>query len=384
MKKRGLIKLFAGITLILSAGFAVVTNHAVKEIKIEAVETKAETPSDYAYIYRFVVPGNFGEDVGNKIWIKGWNSSGHDFDNWGELTQYSYDENSNRIYIFPTPYYYGNFVITRYADNENYCKSGDISTSGSYGSGKAWYWNGVNGSTPTLISQTTKTFYLYDYTNMFGGNAKCYAWQSCGNFNNGSYPGQTMNKVTWGSGQLYIIALDQIFDKCIFGIGESANTGDQWINQHPGECFCWWKAGDGGFNADLDWVKAHDWIYQTMHIRDIETSDKSDTGACRGENGYYQKAKTAYQNFTTAVKTKISQDDCFNLACARFHDWSLANGEDAIISGTTLTVSARNDILLNNSYENKSTLIVILTVSILSISTLGVLIVLKRKKFDKI
>lgn len=381
MKKTSIFKLFLGLALVVCAGFNL-ANFSSNEKKIDEIEeVVAETPSDYPYIYRFVVPGNFGEDVGNKIWIKGWGSSGHDFEGWGELTQYSYDENSNRIYIFPTPYFYQNFVITRYADNENYCKSADISTTNPYsGQGKCWYWNGVNGSVPTLITNTTKTFYLYDYTNMFGGNAKCYAWQSNGSFNNGTYPGQTMNKVSYGSGQLYIISLDAIFDRAIFGIGDSANTGDQWINQHPGECFCWWKAGDGGFNADLDWIKAHDWIYQTMQIRDIQTTNNDDTGACRGSNGYYKKAKESYQSFTAQIKTKISEDDCFEIACDRFHAWSLANGEDAYIENNILTVNLRYDLMSNIQGENNSGLPIIILVSLLSISSLTVLLIIKRKK----
>ena len=47
------------------------------------------------------------------------------------------------------------------------------------------------------------------------------------------------------------------------------------------------------------------------------------------ERGVEGKIITStYQNFTDAIKTKISQDDCFDIACNRFHAWSLANGEE--------------------------------------------------------
>ena len=187
-----------------------------------------------------------------------------------------------------------------------------------------------------------------------------------------------MTKVQYGSGQLYSISLDPAFDMVKFGVGDSANTGDQWCNQKRGQTFCWWDAGNGSWSNDLDWVKAHDWIYQTLHMRDIQQTDTSDSGACRGANGYYQKAKNAYQNYSASIKTKMSEDDLWNAAKTRFSNWATANGETATFNGTTLIVSARKSILLNASTTTNVALLVVL--SLVAISGIGGFIFIYKKR----
>ena len=333
----------------------------------------AASPDFSGYRYKFEVPGDFGN-----IWLMafGAGNSSQNFNDWCELTNYSYSPTSTKIFTFTTNVYYSGFTLTRYRDNVDYCKSADISVGNRYTA--TWQWDGVNGHTPTATFPSGGTFYLYDYKNIFGGNAKCYAWQSHGNISNANYPGVDMNKVQYGSGQLYSIGIDNIYDMAIFGVGDSANTGDQWINLHRGECFCWWDTGNSSWNADLDWIKAHDWIYNTMHVRDILQTNTSDTGACRGENGYYQKAKTAYQNFSSSIRTKISEDECFYAAQARFAAWAEANNETASISGTTLTITPQR-YGINEISKDDNNFIIILIVSIVSITSLGLLLVLKRK-----
>lgn len=352
----------------------------IKASQGEVKEAAAATPSSYTNVYRFTVPNSFGSDVGNHIYLHAWGSNGGDT-TWGNfitLSDFSYNENSERMYVLATNYTYTGFQIIKYSDNPDYCRTADITV----GSNKAWSWNGNNGASASPWTPTNQTYYLYDYTNMFGGNAKCYAWQSGGSLNNGDYPGVAMTKVQYGSGQLYSISLDPAFDKVKFGIGDSANTGDVWANQNRGHTYCWWKAGDGSWSDDMDWVKAHDWIYNTMHVRDIQTSATTDTGACKGANGYYQKAKTAYQNFTTAIKTKISQDECFDIARARFSNWATANGETASIAGTTLTVSSNKVLALPTTKESDVS-IAIVVISILSLTALGGFFFVKKRKETK-
>lgn len=343
----------------------------------EPEKVEAATPSSYTNVYRFTVPNSFGSDVGNHIYLHAWGSSGGDT-SWGNfitLSDYSYNENSERMYTYATNYTYTGFIIIRYSDNPNYCKTQDITV----GSNKAWSWNGNNGASASAWTPTNQTFYLYDYKNLFGGNAKCYAWQSGGSLNNGTYPGVSMTKVQYGSGQLYSISLDPAFDKAKFGIGDSANTGDVWINQNRGQCFCWWDVNDSSWSNDLDWVKAHDWVYQTMHMRDIQQSVTTDTGACKGANGYYQKAKTAYQSFSSAIKTKISQDDLWTAVQTRFSAWASANGESASFSGTNLSINSAVSIL-DTTISNSGGTIAIIVISSISIAAIGGYFLFKRKK----
>ena len=354
---------FAGVSL---------TKEAVKPAEVEAA-----TPSSYSNVYRFTVPNSFGSDVGNHIYLHAWGSNGGDTE-WGKfitLSDYSYNENSERMYTYATNYSYTGFIIIRYYDNPNYCKTQDINV----GTNTAWSWNGKNGAAASAWTPSNQTYYLYDYKNLFGGNAKCYAWQSGGSLNNSDYPGTAMTKVQYGSGQLYSISLDPAFDMFKIGIGDSANTGDQWCNQHRGETFCWWNTGDSSWSNDLDWVKAHDWIYQTMHMRDIQQTDTSDTGACRGANGYYAKAKNAYQNYPNSVKTKMSQDDLWSAAQARFSAWAVANGETATFNGTSLTVKTAFAPITSITSSSGSTIAIII-ISSISVVAIGGYFLFRKKK----
>lgn len=376
MRAKRKMLLTTAFAALLGVGvFAGVASH--KEASKEAAVVEAATPSSYTNVYRFTVPNSFGSDVGNHIYLHAWGSSGGDT-TWGNfitLSDYSYNENSERMYTYATNYTYTGFIIIRYYDNPDYCKSADITV----GSNKAWSWNGTTGASASAWTPTNQTYYLYDYKNLFGGAAKCYAWQSGGSLNNGDYPGVAMTSVQYGSGQLYSISLDPAFDKAKFGIGDSANTGDQWINQNRGNCFCWWDAGDSSWSSDLDWVKAHDWIYQTMHMRDIQQTETSDTGACRGSSGYYQKAKTAYQNYPTSVKTKMAADDLWSAAQARFSAWAVANGESATFNGTSLTVKSAFVPITSITSTSGST-IAIITISSISVAAIGGYFLFRKKK----
>ncbi len=346
-------------------------------IKQETKVAEAATPSSYTNVYRFTVPNSFGSDVGNHIYLHAWGSSGGDT-SWGNfitLSDYSYNENSERMYTYATNYTYTGFIIIRYYDNPNYCKTADINV----GSNKAWSWNGTSGATPSAWTATNQTYYLYDYRNLFGGEAKCYAWQSGGSLNNGTYPGVAMSAVQYGSGYLYQISLDPAFDQFKLGIGDSSNTGDLWINQKRGQCYCFWEENPGWSN-DLDWVKGHDWIYQTMHMRDIAQGVTSDTGACRGASGYYSKAKTAYQNFSSAIKTKISEDDLWSAAQTRFIAWAKANGETASFSGTALTVSSSVSILSVVKNDANSVPTVVIVASCIGLISIGAFLLFKKRK----
>lgn len=368
---------------IFGVGSALV-NKQIEEAPV-AEKAEAATPSSYTNVYRFSVPNGFGSDVGNHIYLHAWGSSGGD-SSWGNfitLSDYSYNENDERMYTYATNYTYTGFIIIRYSDNPDYCKTQDINV----GSNTAWSWNGNNGAAAAAWTPTNQTYYLYDYRNLFEGNAKCYAWQSKGSLNNGSYPGVAMTKVEHGSGQLYSISLDPAFDEFKLGIGDDCNTGDVWINHYRGQCYCFWET-DPGWSNDLDWVKAHDWIYNTMHVRDIGTEDTSDTGNCRGASGYYQKAISAYNSFTAAIKTKISQDDCFDIASARLAAWARANGQTATLSGTTLSLSAIQSfspITIFSDKDNVSTIIIIVasSVALLSVTALSILVIKKRKQKEE-
>ena len=370
MRARRKLLLTTAFAALLGVGaFAGIAS--TKEASEVPAVVEAGNASSYAKIYRFTAPAEYwGDTVYIHIWGSKTPSNNTTWPGINLSSEYSYNESSRKVYTFATN-------VTDYTTLLFHNNSGWQTNDVTIGNNTAWYLDG--GNAPGTWTPTNQTYYLYDYKNLFGGEAKCYAWQSNGSLNNVNYPGAAMTKVQYGSGQLYSISLDPAFDMVKFGVGDSANTGDQWCNQHRGETFCWWDAGNGSWSNDMDWVKAHDWIYQTMHMRDISQETTSDTGACRGSSGYYQKAKTAYQNYPASVKAKMAADDLWGAAQARFSAWARANGESALFSGTTLTVSAIN-IPLAQIASNTSTTIIVITVSSIALVAVGGYFLFRKKK----
>lgn len=365
-----LLKSFFGLTLgvAFSLGVAASLNANKKAVTNTA---EAATPSSYSKIYRFTAPAEYW---GNTVYVHAWGSktSSNDME-WPGINlsnEYSYNESSRKVYTFATNVSDYTYLIFH---NNNGWKTDNITI----GNNTAWYLD--SGNTPGTWTPTNQTYYLYDYRNLFGGAAKCYAWQSGGSLNNGDYPGVAMTSVQYGSGQLYSITLDPAFDKFKLGIGDSSNTGDLWINQKRGQCYCFWESNPG-FSEDLNWVKAHDWANNTMHIRDITTSTGGDTGACRGDSGYYQKAKTAYNSFSDDIKAQFQYVDEYEDAQTRFSAWAKANGETASFSGTTLTISSARSFVPFSLSGDNNTIIVLAAICSLGILSVGVYYFFKKSK----
>ena len=368
MKKLVLTSLLATIL-----GVTMIGGLSLAKDNQEPVEVaEAESASSYSKIYRFTAPAEYW---GETVYVHAWGSkTSNNNTTWPGInlsSEYSFNESDRKVYTFATNVSDYAYLIFH---NNNGWQTDNITI----GNNTAWYLD--SGNTPGTWTPENQTYYLYDYTNMFGGNAKCYAWQSNGSLNNGDYPGVSMTKVQYGSGQLYSISLDPAFDEAIFGIGNTANTGDVWINHNRGQTYCWWKAGDGSWSNDMDWVKAHDWIYNTMHVRDIATDVTGDTGACKGANGYYNKAKTAYSNFSSAIRTKISQDERFVVATARFAAWARACGESATISGTTLSVANVKPIGIVDNNDKSLAIIISLISGTMILAGVGGYFFLRKKK----
>lgn len=385
MRSKRKLLLTAAFTALLGVGVFTGVSLTKEAKPAEVQADDPNPPSSYTNVYRFTVPDNNNspsdehKDWGHwtALYLHAWGSSGGNT-SWGnfiKLNDYSFNENSERVFTYATNYTYTGFIMIRYGDNPDYCKSNDISV----GNNTAWSWGGPGGNA-SAWTPVNQTYYLYDYRNLFGGNAKCYAWQSNGSLNNGKYPGVAMTSVQYGSGQLYSVSLDPAFDEFKLGIGDSSNTGDLWINQHRGECYCFWETNPG-WSTDLDWVKAHDWVLNTMHIRDIPTTTDGDTGACRGSSGYYQKAKTAYNNFTDAVKAKFASVNEYSDAQTRFVAWAKANGETATFNETALTVNAVK-IPYVDVTNNASTTIIVIVISSIALVAIGGYFLLRKKKED--
>lgn len=110
----------------------------------------------------------------------------------------------------------------------------------------------------------------------------------------------------------------------------------------------------------------------------IPTSDERDTGACRGETGYYEVAKAKYLSLNNAQKKIFCEYSEFATARARFIAWANANGEDLDLSTYSIVSQSNNRTTVDND-ENSSFVIAIIVVAT-SALMLTTLIILKKKK----
>ena len=111
----------------------------------------------------------------------------------------------------------------------------------------------------------------------------------------------------------------------------------------------------------------------------IPTSNNNDTGACRGDEGYYAVAKAAYNSLSNAQKKMFCQNAEYANGRSRFIAWANANGEDLNLS-TYAIISASARSLGTGSSDNNGLLVAIIAVTVItSGSCLGLIIFKKRR-----
>ncbi len=79
-------------------------------------------------------------------------------------------------------------------------------------------------------------------------------------------------------------------------------------------------------------AEADKFVTDYMHSTDIEKTDEG-TGACKGDDGYYNKAKTAYGSLSNAAKILFQNDSSYADMKARYDAWATANGDSGTKSG---------------------------------------------------
>lgn len=111
----------------------------------------------------------------------------------------------------------------------------------------------------------------------------------------------------------------------------------------------------------------------------IPTSNNNDTGACRGDEGYYAVAKDAYNSLSNAQKKMFCQNAEYANGRSRFVAWANANGEDLNLS-TYAIIQASTRSLGTGTSDNNSLLVAIIAVTVItSGSCLGLIIFKKRR-----
>ncbi len=127
--------------------------------------------------------------------------------------------------------------------------------------------------------------------------------------------------------------------------------------------------------TNLDVVNQFVGIQLHFDVDVVSTDNVSDTGACRGETGYYQVAKAAYQSLSSNQKTLFRTNDEFAAARARFTAWAAANHE--VINYSTGAFTSASIAMYNTPSKDYTLVIIVASISVLTL--IGMFVLNKKK-----
>jgi len=102
-------------------------------------------------------------------------------------------------------------------------------------------------------------------------------------------------------------------------------------------------------------------------------------GYCKdNEHHYYSSAKTAFNALNTHQRSLFTGNSAYTSEWARLSAWATANGESLNVSNQLAANNIINPLAI--STEGKSTLIIVLIVSLVGVSIIGGYFFIKKKK----
>lgn len=120
-----------------------------------------------------------------------------------------------------------------------------------------------------------------------------------------------------------------------------------------------------------------------MHLTDIPVSEESrnsSTTACSATGGYYEVAKAALTSLGDEAIAEFKGNDTFNDAQERYESWAEIYGDATPYSPEFTPVSGSAHGITANQIDNNTSTIIIVVVALTSITSIGVLLVIKRKR----
>lgn len=119
-----------------------------------------------------------------------------------------------------------------------------------------------------------------------------------------------------------------------------------------------------------------------MHMDDIAVTNTDDTGACRGSSGYYATAKAAWNSMVSSYTGSMNLKDIFEErfpdAYERYITWAEKCGDNSPFDGNAAPSSSKSSIV--NIESNSATSIIVIVVSLITITSVGAYITLRKKK----
>ena len=137
------------------------------------------------------------------------------------------------------------------------------------------------------------------------------------------------------------------------------------------------------FNYEIYSTSVKDRVYDPLDAfrtslkMDDASFDGDGTGACVS---LYPAIKSTWNAFTAYQKKAFVTTEYYAPAFARLQAWVTANGD--ALDGTSYVISANNMAALPVS-KNKENIIVIVVASMIMISSIGLFMFIKRKKYSK-
>ena len=190
-----------------------------------------------------------------------------------------------------------------------------------------------------------------------------------------------VNDGTWswsiGNGSFTAVTSDVVLGSTTDGnVVMNTNGTHEYLFTMPGNIFGQKNGVTIALNEDGHEVVAN-FVNTYMHMDDVSTDNLTDTGACKGEDGYYALAKAAYQNLLPSQKTLFTTDTTYAAAWARFQAWASANGDT--IDPNTLQVKT---LLTTLNISNNSNLFVVIAIASVIVALAGVVVIKKTRKQD--
>ena len=345
----------------------------------EVKEANAAAISNYAIEIRYSRPTSWSADPVIYTWEDGVSAVER------TMTELWENEHGQKVYAFtPSSTYplYANMIIKTSGSWDK--KTKDLTTPTTAGIYN--YYNDFNDATYVTIDKMK--IYLYDYDSAFANESTVYAHverdgASSLKFDDGT--GIAMTKMTDASkGYVYSAEVSNAIDRVTFKNSSGSITTQKVSGSNANYVYYF----GGGVNAwwnNIEYVLAHNWAQNLLNFRNVSAAagEGADGDTCES---LYSNAKSVYQYFIdhdTSALTEIKNG--FADALARMSAWAEHHHEVFTVNDGIGAFSTSNSAITIYSIGNNSNNVttVIIVVSVLSISTLGLFLFLKKRKESK-
>ena len=122
-------------------------------------------------------------------------------------------------------------------------------------------------------------------------------------------------------------------------------------------------------------------IENYLHFQNFKESDRSEGNACKGTQGYYAKAKAAYE--ASSFEPYREELCTLSWAVERLQAWAAANNASFTISNNVGSFGVNSNILPINliaNNENTNTIAIIVIISLVSVTAIGGYFFIKRRQ----